>query len=224
MEISQEWLAFEKDVLGKRPLTTGTVEEVRQAYRTISETLEGQYAALGEEWGVRDHKEVTSSGLAIRIYTPTGDPKRGEYPVGVFAHGGGHVVGGAWKSSFEDRMCRYIAHNAQVVIAQVDFRLGPEYPAPAQVEDCVEAYKWGNPEKYFSIGSSLGGGAAVAVTLKLLDENLGDSVKGIVALAPALLHPWNVPEEYKGIFKAYEEAWKGAPMQDGESMVVFYGK
>ncbi|KAL8977977.1 MAG: hypothetical protein Q9205_006331 [Flavoplaca limonia] len=176
MEISQEWLAFEKDVLGKRPLTTGTVEEVRQAYRTISETLEGQYAALGEEWGVRD------------------------------------------------RMCRYIAHNAQVVIAQVDFRLGPEYPAPAQVEDCVEAYKWGNPEKYFSIGSSLGGGAAVAVTLKLLDENLGDSVKGIVALAPALLHPWNVPEEYKGIFKAYEEAWKGAPMQDGESMVVFYGK
>ncbi len=39
-------------------------------------------------------------------------------------------------------MCRYIAHNAQVVIAQVDFRLGPEYPAPAQVEDCVEAYKW----------------------------------------------------------------------------------
>ncbi len=33
-------------------------------------------------WGETD-KEVTSSGLAIRIYTPTGDPKRGEYPVGV---------------------------------------------------------------------------------------------------------------------------------------------
>lgn len=39
-------------------------------------------------------------------------------------------------------MCCYIAHHAQVVIAQVDFRLAPEFLVPAQVEDCVEAYKW----------------------------------------------------------------------------------
>lgn len=82
----------------------------------------------------------------------------------------------------------------------------------------------GNPDKLFSIGSSLGGGAAVAVALKLLDEGLGNAVKGIVALAPALLHPWNVPEEYKEMFKAYDETWKGAPLQDGESMIEFYGK
>ena len=39
-------------------------------------------------------------------------------------------------------MCRYVAQHAQVVIAQVDFRLAPEHPVPAQVEDCTAAFKW----------------------------------------------------------------------------------
>lgn len=43
-------------------------------------------------------------------------------------------------------------------------------------------------------------------------------------MCPAAMHPSNVPEEYRPIYKAYEETWRGAPMQDGESMVVFYGK
>lgn len=62
------------------------------------------------------------------------------------------------------------------------------------------------------------------MTLKLCDENLGSIVKGVVAMCPAAMHPQNVPEEYKSIYKSYEETWTGAPMQDGESMVVFYGK
>jgi hypothetical protein len=39
-------------------------------------------------------------------------------------------------------MCRYIARHANVIIAQVDFRLAPEYPVPTQVNDCFDAYKW----------------------------------------------------------------------------------
>ena len=70
----------------------------------------------------------------------------------------------------------------------------------------------------------MGGGVAFAVALKLYDENLGAIVKGVVAMCPAAMHPLNVPEEYRSIYKAYEETWTGAPMQDGESMVVFYGE
>lgn len=72
-------------------------------------------------------------------------------------------------------------------------------------------------------GSSLGGGVAVGVALKLIDENLTHMVKGIVALAPALLHPEFVPSQFKPIFKAYEETWTGVPLQDGQSMMQFYG-
>jgi versiconal hemiacetal acetate esterase len=43
-------------------------------------------------------------------------------------------------------------------------------------------------------------------------------------MCPAAMHPFNVPEEYKSMYKAYDETWTGAPMQDGESMVVFYSK
>jgi versiconal hemiacetal acetate esterase len=48
-------------------------------------------------------------------------------------------------------------------------------------------------------------------------------VKGVVALVPALLHPEFVPAEYQPLFKAYKETWTGTPLQDGESMLLFYG-
>lgn len=39
-------------------------------------------------------------------------------------------------------MCRYITEHANVIIAQVDFRLAPEYPIPTQLNDCFDAYQW----------------------------------------------------------------------------------
>jgi versiconal hemiacetal acetate esterase len=63
----------------------------------------------------------------------------------------------------------------------------------------------------------------VGVALKLIDENLGQMVSGIVLICPALLHPEFVPDEFKAIFKAYEENWTGSPLQDGDSMMIFYG-
>lgn len=47
-------------------------------------------------------------------------------------------------------------------------------------------------------------------------------VKGVVALCPALLHPEFVPSEYELLFKAYKETWTGTPLQDGQSMLLFY--
>ena len=43
-------------------------------------------------------------------------------------------------------------------------------------------------------------------------------------MCPAAMHPYNVPEEYKNMYTSYKETWKDAPMQDGESMIVFYSK
>ncbi|KAI4219909.1 MAG: hypothetical protein L6R36_007994 [Xanthoria steineri] len=127
-----------------------------------------------------------------------------ELPVAVFAHGGGHIAGGvgAPKSALDDDICRYVAQNAEMIVIQVDSRLGPEHPTPAQVEDGTAAYKW---VEFISFGSSLGGGVALGVALNLYDENVGSLVKGVVAMCPAAIHPLNVPEEYRPIYKAYEE-------------------
>ena len=53
MQIAEEWLSFEKDVLGKRPLFTGTVEECRSAYQATSDNLAPQYPRP-EEYEVDD--------------------------------------------------------------------------------------------------------------------------------------------------------------------------
>lgn len=82
----------------------------------------------------------------------------------------------------------------------------------------------GDTNRFFAVGSSLGGGVAVGVALKLIDENLGYMISGIVVLCPALIHPDFVPEEYKPFFNAYKETWSDAPIQNGESMMVFYGE
>ncbi|KAF4311718.1 Alpha/beta hydrolase fold-3 [Botryosphaeria dothidea] len=224
MYIAEEWLQLEREVLGQRPLISGPVAQVRAAYAQTSEQLQALYPPL-DAYRVRDHREITDSGIAIRVYTPTDAADSGAaLPVGVFAHGGGHINGGAWASSFEDRMCRFVSHHAGVVVAQVDFRLAPEHPVPAQLNDCYRNADrlHGDTNRFFSFGSSLGGGVAVGVALKLADENLAHMVRGVVALCPALLHPHFVPAEYKPLFKAYEETWKGAPLQDGESMLQFY--
>lgn len=39
-------------------------------------------------------------------------------------------------------MCRFVSHHAGVVVAQVDFRLAPEHPVPAQLNDVYDAYRW----------------------------------------------------------------------------------
>jgi len=39
------------------------------------------------------------------------------------------------------RRCRYVAENAGVIVAQADFRLAPEFPTPAQLNDSIEAFK-----------------------------------------------------------------------------------
>ncbi|KAL8846946.1 MAG: hypothetical protein Q9221_007988 [Calogaya cf. arnoldii] len=222
MQISEEWLTFEKDVLKQRPLFTGTVEECRNAYQATSDSLAPQYPKP-EEWEANDHWEETDGGTRLLVHTPRKAPANTKLPVAVFAHGGGHIAGGVGptKSAFDDKMCRYVAQNVEIIVIQVDFRLGPEHPTPAQCHSNASIFN-GDPDRFISFGSSLGGGVAFAVALKLHDENLGAIVKGVVAMCPAAMHPLNVPEEYRSIYKAYEETWTGAPMQDGESMVVFY--
>jgi hypothetical protein len=53
--IAEEWLQLEREVLKKRPLTTGTVQEVRTAYDTISTILKPQYPPI-ESYQVNESK------------------------------------------------------------------------------------------------------------------------------------------------------------------------
>lgn len=81
--------------------------------------------------------------IDIRIYWPPTDPDRprtgSAHPVVVFFHGGGFVVGDL---DTHDGACRQHAVGADAVVVSVDYRLAPEHPYPAAVEDAWAATLW----------------------------------------------------------------------------------
>jgi acetyl esterase/lipase len=77
--------------------------------------------------------------MAARHYRPVGGPEGGAHPVLVFYHGGGFVVGDL---DTHDAICRLTCRDAQVVVLSVDYRLAPEHPAPAALDDAYAAFRW----------------------------------------------------------------------------------
>ena len=75
--------------------------------------------------------------LPVRVYRPTGVASGG--PVVVFFHGGGWVIGNL---DTHDEICRAIAATSDVVVVSVDYRLAPEHPFPAAVDDGYAAVCW----------------------------------------------------------------------------------
>lgn len=88
----------------------------------------------------------------------------------VFFHGGGYALGDL---DGYDTLCRRLCHDAQTQVFSVDYRLAPEHPAPAAVDDCCAAYSWvvdnaadfDLPADRIAVGGdSAGGGLAAAVS------------------------------------------------------------
>ena len=77
----------------------------------------------------------TDHVLAVRLYRPTQDLR----PTVLYLHGGGFVMGDL---ESHDGTCRRLARIADVTVLAVDYRLAPEHPGPAAVEDTVSTFVW----------------------------------------------------------------------------------
>lgn len=122
----------------------------------------------------RDVEVLTlTSGVGVRLFRPIGVPEPG--PALLWIHGGGYVVGNAQR---DDRLCRRFSRDLGITVAAVDYRLAPEHPFPAPLEDCYSALRWltGLPavhrDRVAIGGASAGGGLAAA--LALLARDRGD--------------------------------------------------
>jgi epsilon-lactone hydrolase len=103
----------------------------------------------------------------------------------LFLHGGGYATGSpAIYRGFGWRLAA--ATRARLLVP--DYRLAPEHPFPAALEDSISVYRWmlangADPSRLAIIGDSAGGGLAFALLLRLRDERLEDPA-AIVALSP----------------------------------------
>jgi acetyl esterase len=98
-------------------------------------------------------------------------PAAGELPGLVYYHGGGWVVGSLVS---HDPLCRTLAARSGCAVIAVDYRLAPEHPYPAAVEDAWAAMKWA--AERFSLlavaGDSAGGQLAASIALRARDADL----------------------------------------------------
>ncbi|HKS44570.1 MAG TPA: alpha/beta hydrolase [Amycolatopsis sp.] len=112
-------------------------------------------------------EDTTTNGVPVRIYRPTGRP--GPLPALLNLHGGGFVFGDL---EFAHAESVRIATEVEAVVVSVDYRLAPEHPFPAGLEDCYTALGWTvdnagdlgiDPARVGVGGESAGGGLAASV-------------------------------------------------------------
>ena len=144
---------------------------------------------------------VVEGRLRVRIYRPhDAEPKA---PAILFFHGGGFVF---CCIESHDGFCRRMARGTGCVVASVDYRLAPEHPAPAAVEDAAIALCWLageaatlgiDPAGIVVAGDSAGGNIAAVLCLVARDRGLPRP------RAQALLYPVIAPDFDTPSYRAY---------------------
>jgi len=141
---------------------------------------------------------VTPEQIAVRVYRPVPDEV---LPALVFFHGGGWTIGDL---DTHDVVCRQLALGARCAVFSVDYRLAPESPFPAAVEDCIavtrHVLKNSNSLKINRVavgGDSAGGNLAAVVALALRGERIAFQI---------LIYP---ATDQRGEFPSHQRNGKG---------------
>ena len=131
------------------------------------------------------------SAIPGRIYTPKHLRKtNGLAPCLVFFHGGGWVIGDL---DSHDVVCRKLAHEGELIVISVDYRLAPEHKFPTAADDAIAATKWvaanaktlGIDAAQISVGGDSAGGNLAAVVALAARDGDGPKLAGQVLIYPA---------------------------------------
>jgi acetyl esterase len=161
------------------PYHTVSAPVARRIYRDTRAILAPKAPELPEV------RLLATENFTLRLYRPV---KSEKLPALVYFHGGGWTIGDI---DTHDVLCRQLAAGARCVVVSVDYRLAPEYPFPAAVDDCFAATRYvaDNAAK-LNIGSiavggdSAGGNLAAAVSLLARDAG-GPAIAFQLLIYPA---------------------------------------
>ena len=167
-------------------LTTLTPGESRVDLRRIALALEGPKVPVA---GI-EQLELPGPGgsLGARLYRPEDEQR--PLPMLVYLHGGGWVRGDL---DTHDNTCRFLARAAGVLVLSIDYRLAPEHPFPAAVEDSLAAFRFAHenaaelgadPDR-IAVGGDSAGGNLTAVAAQLAAADGGPMPAFLLIIYPA---------------------------------------
>ncbi|PVH80516.1 alpha/beta-hydrolase [Cadophora sp. DSE1049] len=177
-------------------------------------------------------KSRGSHELTIRSYIPKGET---ELPLIVYMHGGGFVLGDLKMNQIDDGACRELAFTLKASVINIEYRLAPENPFPAGLEDCQDVLRWTTTQdgkeklktslgKGFILGGTSAGGNFTAVLAhEAVLEGMSPPLTGLLFMASSFCHQDVRPEKYKDRILSVDEV-NDAPGLARKSIDYFAGK
>lgn len=164
------------------PATRAMVAAMVAAVKAEAPSVEGV--------ATEDTRAPSAAGsVPVRIYRP----ERGHRPLPalLWMHPGGYVIGSI---ELDDLMARQLAKDVQCAVVSVEYRLAPEHPYPAPLEDCYAALEWihargaalGLDSAKIAIGGSSAGGGLAAGLALLARERRGPALRLQLLIYPAI--------------------------------------
>jgi len=168
-----------EELLKALPGGFNAIADIKERRNTVDSLLRMMIAELPPiENVVMEDRNIPgpdeSPEVGVRIYKPV--DVSGNLPGMFFIHGGGMIMGSIEGENLKAAM---LCETIQAVVVSVEYRLAPENPHPAPVQDCYEALVWMSknatelgfdPERLAIVGGSAGGGLAIATALMARDQ------------------------------------------------------
>ena len=155
----------------RAPLTLDNLAEVRASM------VRAAPIEVGNGPDVRHVDDVDAGGVPARFYRDSDGA-----PVLVFAHGGGWVMGDL---ETHDGLCRHLARASGWAVLAVDYRLAPESPFPAAIDDVTAAVGWARQYGAVGVAGDSAGGQLAAVVARR-ERDAGRAVVAQVLVCPVL--------------------------------------
>ncbi|WP_310405268.1 alpha/beta hydrolase [Pseudomonas koreensis] len=150
-----------------------TLETLPAIRERVHATFKSPEQARGESLWIKAHG---GEDLRLCLYRPTGAVLGVHFPVILYLHGGGFVLG---CPEMADDYLADLAEALQAIIVAVDYRLAPEHPFPIPLEDCYTTLAWVfahqqslniDADKVILMGHSAGAGLAAALAMVARDR------------------------------------------------------
>ncbi len=147
------------------PLADENLQMQRQGYGMLM-------LLAGEPETVYAVEDRDAEGVPVRIYRPSPDA---DLPIVVYLHGGGWTIGSVEQY---DPVMRQVANAAHAIVVAPEYRLAPEHPFPAALDDCWHALCWtaknaptfgGDSTRLAVMGDSAGGNLSAVCALQARD-------------------------------------------------------